>query len=455
VDQVRERGAWPAGQTLSIAGSAMLVLVLLFCGALPAAQSPFDRAVQDLASPSASTRLRAAQLLKEAASPEAALPLARTVTDPQDEVQLEAIAGEINIFLAEKIVPRRRVGGLVEVRRAINAEAAFSAGPLALGELPVPSEVLAALRATARDDNPVVSLESLYAFGFLAVQPGGAARRELLRFSGLDLAAMIGRQDPAIRLAAVRVIGRLFAPRPDDAGVDPDLVLSVGDAVISAANDRERTVRVAAIDALGAMRYERSLQGLTSIFQYYRDGEIAEAALEAVGRIAHPSSAALLASQLASLSAAIRVAAVEGLARLGDPSRAAAIDALGRSERTEAVQLAVAYADVALAGAGLERLTEALGKERLHDQALQYLVELERPRRPMFSRALQDPDPAVRRSLLDALDLALDPGAIPLVEPHVRDGNPQVAASARRALARLRSVTAEGPDSGADGIQRK
>ena len=45
-------------------------------------------------------RLRTVRMLKDAAFPEAAVPLARLVTDPEDAVQLEAIAAELNIFLA-------------------------------------------------------------------------------------------------------------------------------------------------------------------------------------------------------------------------------------------------------------------------------------------------------------------------------------------------------------------
>ncbi len=70
--------------------------VLLLTAASVHAQPSFDATVRDLASPDPGTRLHAAQLLKEAAYPEAALPLAAAVTDKEDAVQLEAIAGELN-----------------------------------------------------------------------------------------------------------------------------------------------------------------------------------------------------------------------------------------------------------------------------------------------------------------------------------------------------------------------
>src|SRR5205807_2662989 len=105
--------------------------------------------------------------------------------------------------------------------------AAFAVGPLALGPHPVPLEVLAALCQAARDDNPHVALEALYAFGALAVEPAGHRRRDVLRTSAPELAAMLGVQDAAFRATAVRVIGRLFERRPQDAPVDEAL----GDAL--------------------------------------------------------------------------------------------------------------------------------------------------------------------------------------------------------------------------------
>ncbi len=69
---------------------------------------------------------------EQAAYPESAVPLAGAVADSEDAIQLEAIAAELNVFLAEKIVPRKRVGLIVEVRNQISAIAVFNQGPAAL-----------------------------------------------------------------------------------------------------------------------------------------------------------------------------------------------------------------------------------------------------------------------------------------------------------------------------------
>jgi HEAT repeat protein len=420
-----------------------VVLAGLFCScvfpppALASAQVPFEQALADLASPDTATRLRTAKMLKDAAYPESAAPLAKLIVDPQDSVQLEAIAAELNIFIAEKIVPRKRVGFIVELRTPVAADAIFSTGPLAVGPRPVPGEVLDALRTAARDDNPRVRLEALYAFGVLAVQPGGDVRRALLRASGPDLAAMIGAVDPSHRYAALQVIGRLFERRPHDEPIDQN----VGDAVISALNEKEPALQAAAMQALGAMRYERAVQGLMDLFQYHSKGAIAESALDAIAHIAHPSSVSLLVAQLASKNAVLKGTAIEGLARAGDRIRLGDVQSAIRTDRNGSVQLAGSLASVTLSESGggdMAPIVEALANPRLREQARWYLIEVAPGRTQAFTRFVQDPDPFVRTALVDALGLSGEGAAIALVQPMASDKDVQVARAVERALARLR-----------------
>jgi HEAT repeat protein len=404
-------------------------------------QVTFEQSLADLASPDASTRLRAVQMLKDAAYPEAAVPLAKLVTDPSDDVQLEAIAAELNIFLAEKIVTRRRVGFVVEMRKAIAAETAFSTGPTAIGARSVPPEVLSALLTAIRDENPRVGLEALYAFGTLASQPSGPARRQLLGAAGAPLAALLGTTDPVLRFGAARVIGRVFERRAQDDPVDQNL----GDAAIVALNDKDRGVKLTAMQALGAMRYDRAVQALTDLFTYHGRGVEAEAALDAIAHIANPASTALLTAQLLSKVPVQRGIAVEGLTRVGDASKLAEIETALRGERTDSVLLAMAFASSVLGRASIDPIAEALAKPRLHDQAKQYLTEIAPGRATLFARLVQDPDPRVRAEIADVLGFSDDQAALPLVEPLVRDGDPTVARAAERAVARLKASTAPAP----------
>jgi HEAT repeat protein len=403
-------------------------------GQVLAAQLSFEQTTADLASPDPATRRRAAQKLKEAAHLEAAVPLAPLITDPQDEVQFEAIAAELNIFLAEPVVPRKRVGLVVEVRSAVLSESVFSAGPLALGARPAPTEVLTAMRLGARDDNPRVALEALYAFGVLGVAPAGSARRELLRISGPDIAAFVGASDPALRYAAVRVLGRVFAKRAQDRPVEQ----TIGDAVITALNDDDGAVKAAAMQALGAMRYERSIQALTDLLQYYGGNDAAEAALDALAHIAHPSSAAVFSTELSGKRSARRGMAIEGLARIGDASALREIQTALEADRSDAVTLAGVFAAARLANGPIDRIADALTRPRLRVQARQYLMELLPARASSLTGHLQDPDARLRLEVVDLLGVSGDPAALPLLEPLLKDRDPQVARAAVRAVARLR-----------------
>jgi HEAT repeat protein len=295
--------------------------------------------------------------------------------------------------------------------------------------------VLTGLRVAARDQNPRVAIEALYAFGALATQPGGAARRELLRAAGPDLAAFIGFSDPAMRYAAVRVIGRVFARRMQDEAIES----TVGDAVITALNDGDRAVKTAAMRSLGSMRYERGLQALTDQLTYYRKGDAAETALDALARIAHPTSVPLFIEQLASPSAALRTFAIEGLARTGDATQLPAIQAVLEKERDASVTLAGAFASIMLGNTATDQVSDVLVRPRMREQARRYLVEIAPGRTGTFAHQLLDSDTQIRVDVIDALGLASDPAALAVVEPLATDQDPQVAVAAERAVARLRA----------------
>lgn len=396
-------------------------------------QPGLDRTIRELRSLDSGQRLRAVQMIKREADPEAAAPVAELLKDRDDQIRLEAIATELNIFLARRITPQRRVGLLIEVRQGISAEAAFSAGLLVVGDRPVPEVVVTALRSAARDRDPRIGLEALYAFGVLAPSACGAARTVLLVESGPDLAAMIGAADPAFRFAALRVIGRLFEKRSTDAPVDE----SVGDAVVAALNDGSRTIVGLAIEALGAMRYVRAVDALTNLYQYFERGDAAALSLEALAHIAHPSSERLFIAALAGRNEALQGIAIEGLARIGDRSRAAAIRAAVDRERSDSLRLAGQFAAVRLADTSPDALAAALTRARLREQARRYLIEIAPGRTAVFAPYAGNADPHVRAAIADVLGLAGDPAAQAILEPMMKDANPEVALAARRASSRL------------------
>jgi HEAT repeat protein len=418
------------------AGRAVVGLLLAVSFARPAAQIPFERVVSDLASPDWNVRLQAAALLRESPFPEAALPLAKAVVDPVDVVQIEAIVAELNIFLFDKVETRKKIGFVVETRSKVAAETAFARGPASLAARRVPVDVLTSLRAAVKDDHARVAVEAVYAFGVLAAQPAGDLRLEVLRGAASTLVPQLDASDPAMRLAAVRVIGRLFARR---AGDEP-VAQAVGDAVITTLNDKAVDVKQAAMDALGAMRYARAVEPLGTLFSHYKKGELGENALDALAHIAHPGSAPLFVATLGSPSPALRTIAVEALARVGDRARLVDIQKALASERHEGVLLASTFATVLLSGAPLDELAEGLIRTRLRDQSRRYLVDAAPGRTHVFARFTNDPEAMMRAEVAEILGLSGDRAALPLLAPLCRDQDPRVSAAAERAIGRLREL---------------
>jgi len=68
----------------------------------------------------------------------------------------------------------------------------------------------------------------------------------------------------------------------------------------------------------------------------------------------------------------------------------------------------------------------------------QYLVEVASGHTSAFARQALDPDARLRADVAEILGLSGDPAALAIVEPMMKDRDPQVALAAARAVARLR-----------------
>src|SRR6185436_9688 len=132
---------------------------------------------------------------------------------------------------------------------------------------------------------------------------------------------------------------------------------------------------------------------------HYGKGEPAEAALDAIARIAHASSADLLIAQASSKNLMTKMLAIEGLARLGDPGNAAVVGVALGSERNDTLRLAGAFAAATLSDGTLDPIVEAVQKPKLREQAKEYLVQIASWRSAAFARYLQSSDPRIRIDL--------------------------------------------------------
>lgn len=382
------------------------------------AQRPYEDVVRDLRSSEPDTRVAGMRALATASYPESMAPIAALLTDPVDAIQLEAIDTLLSFVVTDKVATARRVALVVEVRDRKRAEAVFDMGPFVLLPRPVVPEVVQGLAGAMGDESTRVRLDATYALGVLARPP----------VDELATQALIGAlrdKDAAVRVAGARVIGGLRAT-------------GAADALFEAVNDRHKDVRAAAMLALGDLKDVRAAHALTEQFRFYEKGDLAVAALEGLARIGHTSSVSVFQDQLVSKDAALRRAAAEGLARSGQASLSLPTLESGSGDRDKTVALAFAYALQSVGRPSLDRLVGALRDPKLEAQAMLYLTELGRPIARALGGYIQDPDPAVRRSVAMVLGIIGGEDALAALERAKLDPDTDVARAAERAVARAR-----------------
>jgi HEAT repeat protein len=393
---------------------------VLSSAALPASaqQVRFDDVVRNLRNPDPKMRFSAVRLLHESKYPEAMVPIAALVNDPVDEIQLEAIAAELSLFLVEDVPAKKRVALVVEVRNPGVAPAAFELGPMAVWPRPVPPELIRAVLQAIDDENQKVRLEAIYTVGTIARPPLADEPAE-------ELIKALDHYDPAIRTAAARVIGRLQVTR-------------AGDTLIKAMNDSNPSVRYAAMRALGANREGRAIQALTEQFNFYGKGEGGWSALEALARIGDAASVPLFKARLADKDPMMRRAAAEGLGRAGDTSELSALQVGAGNDESAMVRAAMAFALQKLGRNYVVRLAEAMNSAKTASQVADYLIELGPRVAPALVTHLQDPSAAIRGNVAMVFGAIGGAEAIAKLQPLTQDPDRDVARAATRAIERLK-----------------
>ena len=205
--------------------------------------------------------------------------------------------------------------------------------------------------------------------------------------------------------------------------------------------DPDLPVRLAAIHAVGEIREARALVALQQQLDYYRGATAGRAALEALARIAHRSTANLFAQERFSNSEAHRRYAYEGIARLGATAAADAVamEQALTGERDEAVVAAMAFALAAAGRPYVDRLVLALADDDTANQALDYVVELGTAQPSVLVPYLKHADPIVRERIATAMGFVGDADAEAALSQLTSDGDPSVRRAAETAIIRIRS----------------
>jgi len=401
-----------SGRLRRLLVSAALVVVITAPAVARASQDQETQTIKRLAEDvnSAEPKVRRAALKALASrGAEALEPLSLLVGDPERDIRSDAIGAIVAIYVEPP--PREHVS---------SAEEAFGWTRYRTTPWAVPPALVTNLVRALADDWSSVRRDAAYTLGVVMTPPIDARVADELIYSLAD-------PDSSVRLAAVKSLGRLRATR-------------AGDQLIGRIVDPDLPVRLAAMRAVGEIREARALVALQEQLDYYRGATAGRAALEALARIAHPSTANLFAEERFSKSEAHRRYAYEGIARIGvADADAVAMEQLLTEERDEAVVAAMAFALAAAGRPYLDRLVQALADPDTANQALEYVVELGSAQPSALVPYLQHADPIVRERVAMAVGFVGDAGAEAALFKLTSDGNPSVRRAAEVALIRMRA----------------
>lgn len=368
-------------------------------------QVPFESAAAALKSADARERIRAVQLLRDSRYPEAIPLIAPLVADLDDRVQLAAVDAELRLFIAE-------------ARANATPLDVFADAPYSVFPRPVPATLTAALLRAVADETKQVRLDAAYALGAIGRPPLAAG-------DAVALAAGLQHPDAATRAAIARACGRLQ-------------VLEAGDALVAAMNDSDADARIAAVWAVGELRFDRAVQALSDFVSHYGTSDLGRAALSSLARIAHGSSAQTFRAALADRHSEVRRLGAEGAGRLRDRGALPQLEQGIAAERDPRTQAALLFALASLGQRQPEAVAMLLADRRVFGLVRGYLVELGPSAVPGLVPQLQHPDAAVRRGVVDVLGLLGGEGMANTIWTLQQDPDTLVREATIRALERLR-----------------
>ena len=400
-----------------------------------AAQTGSDALIDALKNPSTRTRIDALHSLGDAARAEAVVPMAALLLDGNDDVQFAAIESLLKVYIVRADLAQRPWGVTAIGRTSTLPELAFEAGPLATIPAVVPGEVLVNLCSVMRqDESSRIRFAAAYALGVLGAPAMGPMNASAQPMVIADVVSGLTHQDAATRQVIARVAGRVFAP--NEGASAP---AAVGDALITAMNDKDALVRRWAMDSLGWMKFEHAIQALTDRASYYGKNEEGAGALHAVARIASSGSAPVLRALLANTYIPFRLLSIEGLGRIGDQGSLPAINESATGVNDAGVALAASYARFMLGQADVVAIADALEHPDIAVQAKVYLAEIAVLKPDAIHALLRTPNPSTRMLALEVLGASRHVDEIATLEPLLKDPAPEVVEVTSEAIRRLRA----------------
>jgi len=346
---------------------------------------------------------------------EALTMLLTTIKDPADSVREESIIALVNLYAdrdARSVITRtaKKVYKTVNLFRdpvgddPTVIEAYVQVAPM----------VIDSIADRLVDSNLGIRLDAAKALGILRARPAVPRMLEAMKTG-----------DANLRIAVLRSLYKIR-----DTSVDEPILVYL--------NDSDKHVRDETIVTLGLFRSKRALADLKRIYDQNPDTKLRLKAFQALALIAEPSTLDLFQRNLRDPDKAYRMAAAEGVGRVGELSLVEEVSRTFLDEKDTGAQLAQSFAIYRLGRREfMDRLVSGLGERMYHEQAMAYLLELGTPVVSELVRHLNHENAVVREKLCAVLGLIGDSTTIEQLKPMLRDSNAAVASEAALAIRRL------------------
>jgi HEAT repeat protein len=255
------------------------------------------------------------------------------------------------------------------------------------------------------------------------------------------LIAILRESNPVMKEAATNALGRLLGAVNQAGEPNADLAsirTEAGDLIVGGLNEADVNLRLASMGALGEMRYERAVQSLIDLFNYYKKGPEAMALLDAVAKIGHPGSIPFLLVQLGSGDAQVRRMAVEGIGRTGDAAAMAQMRVKAERDQSPYVGHALAFAKARTGDfSEMTKLVQGFKYSSLAADTFSYLVELGPAAALELAAFSTSADSRVRAGVAEVLGIVGNQTSLVLLDVLMRDKSSPVADAAARSQKRL------------------
>ena len=382
--------------------------------------------------------------------------LSKYLSDPNDDVRLEAVKAIVKIGTGNSLEPlvkaTRDNSAEVQIRATDGLVNFYLPGYVAKGALSGPLT-----RGVRQVKGYFASRNDQAITPDIVVRPevADALSDEIAHAPSLDARANAARAAGILRdRAAIPSLEQALRSKDTQLILESLIALqkigdsSAGPSVSFLARDLDDRVQATALETIGDLKSLESAPDVRAAVKNARNAKIRRPALAALAMLGIPGDRAIFQQYASDSDASLRASALEGLGRIREPEDYPALEAAYNEQNADwRVHLAAAFALVDQGKVDtadfspLRYLVENLDNKGHSNTAEAYLTELGRRedvRKALFSLVQQaTPDQKIALSNIFAASHSDD--VVPALTDLSRDGNTDVARAASRGLRTLKA----------------